>query len=77
MRKAELHGLRVLCTDRELYREHGNVDDKLYNPRAGWGSCIAWLPAIWPRCAQTAKCAAIHISALERIAHGTEDYAPR
>ncbi len=35
MTKAEAAGLRFLKSDRDQYREHNNVTDKLYNSRAG------------------------------------------
>jgi uncharacterized protein (DUF2235 family) len=77
MHEAGECGLRSLETDRQLYREHGNVDDKLYNPRAGVGMFYRWLPRnIAAICQAHDVTPKIHLSALERAAHGTEDYAP-
>ena len=77
VRKAESVGLRVLASDRTLYCEHANVDDKLYDPRAGLGMFYRWKPRdIAAICHENNVRPAIHLSVLERIAHGTEDYAP-
>jgi uncharacterized protein (DUF2235 family) len=79
IRKAAENELRILDDDRRRYREHGSVDDKLYDSRAGLGVFYRW----WPRdmqklcTGQKAACPPkIHLSALERIAHGTDGYAP-
>ena len=70
-------GLRVLASDHALYRDHANVDDKLYDPRAGLGVFYRWKPRdIAEMCRDNNLEPAIHLSVLERIAHGTEDYAP-
>lgn len=70
-------GLRVLASDYALYHEHANVDDKLYDPRAGLGIFYRWKPRdISIMCKENNTIPAIHLSVLERIAHGTEDYAP-
>jgi len=77
MGKAEESGLRFLGSDRASYREHVNVDDKLYDPRAGLGVFYRWKPRdIVQMCHEGSVCPKIHLSALERIARGTEDYAP-
>ena len=82
MRKAEQtghdgKGLRLLAADRALYYDHANVDDKLYDPRSGLGLFYRWkvrdMAAI---CRMHHARPAIHLSVLERIAHGTDDYAP-
>jgi len=79
MQRAACNGLRIVRDDRRRYREHGSVDDKLYDSRAGLGVFYRW----WPRAMQdlctrqNAGCPPkIHLSVLERIAHGTEGYAP-
>jgi len=79
MQRAACSGLRIVHDDRRRYREHGSVDDKLYDSRAGLGVFYRW----WPRdmqelcTTQNAGCPPkIHLSVLERIAHGTEGYAP-
>jgi hypothetical protein len=77
VRKAECAGLRVLTSDRTLYCEHANVDDKLYDPRAGLGMFYRWKPRDMAAiCHENNVRPTIHLSVLERLAHGTEDYAP-
>jgi hypothetical protein len=77
IRKAAESGLRVLCSDHTLYREHANVDDKLYDPRAGLGIFYRWKPRdIATMCKENNVPPVIHLSVLERVAHGTEDYTP-
>jgi hypothetical protein len=78
MRQAQHKGgLRLLATDRALYREHANVDDKLFDPRAGTGILYRWLPRDMEAiCAKHGVPPLIHLSVLERLAHGTGDYAP-
>ena len=77
IRKAMESGLRVLESDHSLFHEHANVDDKLYNPRAGLGMFYRWKPRdIAAMCRKNKVPPAIHLSVLERIAHGSEDYAP-
>lgn len=82
MRKAECtgrmgEGLRLLGTDRALYYDHANVDDKLYDPRAGLGIFYRWkVRDIAEICRTHHAKPAVHLSVLERIAHGTDDYAP-
>lgn len=70
-------GLRVLPSDHTSFHEHANVDDKLYDPRAGLGIFYRWKPRdIAEMSRENNVKPAIHLSVLERIAHGTEDYAP-
>jgi len=78
MRQAQHKGgLRLLASDRALYREHANVDDKLYDPRAGTGLFYRWAPRdMGAICAKQGVPPLIHLSVLERLAHGTGDYAP-
>jgi len=77
MAKAEDAGLRLVGSDRALYRDHASVDDKLYNPRAGLGMFYRWKPRdIAAMCANRGITPVLHLSVLERIAHGTNDYAP-
>jgi hypothetical protein len=79
MQKAQQHGLRILPDDRNNYWEHGNVDDKLYDSRAGLGVFYRWKPRNMQRLCidqKTAMPPAVHLSVLERIAHGTDGYAP-
>jgi hypothetical protein len=82
MRKAECtgepgHGLRLLAADRALYYDHANVDDKLYDPRSGLGIFYRWkVRDIAAICRMHHTKPSLHLSVLERIAHGTDDYAP-
>ena len=78
MEKADHAGLRLLAADRESYRAHANVDDKLDDPRAGLGIFYRWKPRDITHLCQQAGISkpAIHVSVLERVAHGTEDYVP-
>jgi hypothetical protein len=77
LHKACAAGLRLLEADWTLYRGHANVDDKLYDPRAGLGIFYRWKPRdISTLCKHNNVKPAIHLSVIERIAHGTEDYAP-
>lgn len=70
-------GLRVNQNERQLYREHANVDDKLYDPRAGLGVFYRWrIRDMRALCLAKGVAPRLHLSVLERIAHGTEDYAP-
>jgi len=78
MERAENAGLRFIASDRALYRERMNVDDKLYDPRAGFGVFYRWKPRdVVKMCGKNGiERPAIHLSVVERILHGTEDYAP-
>jgi hypothetical protein len=79
MQKARERDLRLLSSDRKYYWEHGNVDDKMYDSRAGLGVFYRWKPRNMQQLCEEQKAAmppAIHLSVLERIAHGTDGYAP-
>ena len=76
MKHAQDAGLRFIGSERMYYREHTNVDDKLYNPRAGLGRFYRWQPRDIAKLCQDKCRPKLHMSALERAAHGTEDYAP-
>ncbi|HEX5715303.1 MAG TPA: DUF2235 domain-containing protein [Thermoanaerobaculia bacterium] len=77
MAKAEKDGLRLVGSERALYRDLASVDDKLYNPRAGAGMFYRWKPRdIAAMCERLRIPPVLHMSVLERIAHGTNDYAP-
>jgi hypothetical protein len=79
MQKAQQSGLRILSDDRKNYWEHGNVDDKMYDSRAGLGVFYRWKPRNMQRLWVDQKAGTqppIHLSVLERIAHGTDGYAP-
>lgn len=77
MAAAERAGLRFVQSDRRLARDHANVDDKLYDPRAGLGVFYRWKPRDIAAICQTNNLVPkLHLSVLERAAHGTQDYAP-
>ena len=77
MEKAQEHDLRLLPDDRHRYWEHGNVDDKMYDSRAGLGVFYRWRPRNMQHlCEKAGLPPSIHLSVLERIAHGTDGYAP-
>jgi hypothetical protein len=79
MEKARERDLRLLSSDRKYYWEHGSVDDKMYDSRAGLGVFYRWKPRNMRQLCEEQKAAmppAIHLSVLERIAHGTDGYAP-
>ena len=77
MSRAEHAGLRLVAEDRRYYHEHANIDDKLYNPRSGIGTFYRWLPRdIAQLCAASGVRPVLHLSVMERIAHGTDDYCP-
>ena len=78
MAKAEASGLRIVAGDRRTALDHASVDDKLYDPRAGLGVFYRWRPRdIEALCREKGIDApVVHVSVLERIGRGTEDYAP-
>jgi hypothetical protein len=71
-------GLRVDQVERTYYHDHANVDDKLYDPRSGLGVFYRWrIRNIGKLCSEHKIVRPkVHLTALERIAHGTEDYSP-
>jgi uncharacterized protein (DUF2235 family) len=70
-------GLRLNANERQSFREHASVDDKLYDPRAGLGVFYRWkIRDIEAMCAVHDVTPKVHVSALERVAHGTDDYSP-
>ena len=70
-------GLRLNDADRESFRSHASVDDKLYDPRAGLGVFYRWkIRDVAALCERHAVPVKVHVSVLERIAHGTDNYAP-
>jgi hypothetical protein len=72
-----VHGLRMNAAERQYFRDHANSDDKLYDPRAGLGLFYRWrIRDIDALCKTRGVKPAIHVSALERVAHGTDNYAP-
>ncbi len=77
LHKARASGLRLLEDDRLYCCDHANADDQLYNPRAGLGGMYLWRPRdVKQFCEDHGAPVKIHLSVLERIAHGTDNYAP-
>ena len=77
MERAKAANLRFIAEEREYYRDHANVDDKLYDPRAGLGVFYRWKPRdIAAICQKNDVTPTLHLTVLERVAHGTEDYSP-
>jgi len=78
MTRAEEAGLRFSPIDRNLYRERQNVNDKLYDSRSGFAFYYRYKPrdvaAIARRCGIERP--RLHVTALKRVATGTEGYAP-
>jgi hypothetical protein len=71
------HGLRLNRLDSLYFQQHANVDDKLYDPRAGLGVFYRWkIRNIVKLCSEHKVDPKVHLTAMERIAHGTDDYAP-
>jgi Uncharacterized alpha/beta hydrolase domain (DUF2235) len=77
MGKAEQHGLRFIPAERLMYRYHADVDDKMYDSRAGIGVFYRWLPRdVQQLCDENGVSPKVHRSVFERIARNTEGYAP-
>jgi len=77
MRKAEERGLRFLDAQRLLYRDATDVDDKLYDSRAGLGVFYRWRPRnIQALCKTHNVVPKVHRTIYQRIARNTEGYAP-
>ena len=77
MRRAEACGLEFVDSDRQFYREHGDVHDHLYDSRAGLGVYYRYTPRdIGKICGDWGVRPRIHDSAVRRMLHGIEGYAP-
>jgi hypothetical protein len=77
MRHAERHGLRFLDAPRLQYRDGTDVDDKLYNSRAGFGVFYRWRPRNADAlCRKYNVVPKVHRTVFLRIARNTEGYAP-
>ena len=78
MMKAEASRLRFVNCDWELIRDHQNCSDKLYDSRTGFAIYYRYKPRdIGDICGKNHVARPrIHMSAIERIAQGTEGYAP-
>ena len=70
-------GLRFVKADRDYVRNHENVNDKLYNSRAGLAVYYRYKPRdIHEFCKRANAGAMIHASVIDRIMQRTEGYAP-
>jgi uncharacterized protein (DUF2235 family) len=78
MAQAEHQGLRFIHNDREYVNSHQDVHGNLYDSRAGLSVYYRWSPRNLPRlCAEhNIEKAKVHVSVIERIANGTNGYAP-
>ena len=78
MAEAKACGLRFLDNDRGYVRTHHDPHDKLYNSRASLAVYYRWNPRSIVELCTKHKMAKpkIHISVFERIANGTDGYAP-
>jgi len=78
MAEAHAEGLRFVSGDRENYYIHADVNDKMYDPRAGLGIFYRWQPRDVEalRNGIASGPALVHRSVFERIARNTEGYVP-
>jgi hypothetical protein len=77
MEEAAAAGLGFTDVDRTLYRERQNVDDKLYDSRAGLAFYYRYRPRdINAMCKANEITPTVHASVLERIVDGPDGYAP-
>jgi len=78
MAEAKMCGLRFLDNDCGYVRTHHDPHDKLYNSRASLAVYYRWKPrSIVELCTKHRMAKPkIHISVFERIANGTDGYAP-
>ena len=77
MREAERHGVRFLPAQRRLYRNGTDVNDKLYDSRAGFGVFYRWKPRnVVELCRAHNVRPKVHRTVFQRIARNTEGYAP-
>jgi uncharacterized protein (DUF2235 family) len=78
MAEAEARGLRFIDVDRQSIRNHYDPQDKLYDSRASFAVYYRWEPrSIIGLCTKHKMGRPkIHVSAFERIANGTDGYAP-
>lgn len=78
MAEAERCGLRFIKADREYVHTHQDVHDELYDARGGLGVYYRWEPRNITKLCHDHHMGLpkIHVSLFERIANGTECYAP-
>lgn len=75
--EAQAAGLRLVPADAARISSHANVNDKLYNSRAGLAVYYRYKPRdIYKICEDANTPALLHDSALNRIARRTDGYAP-
>lgn len=78
MSKVEAHGLRFIGDARDYVSSERDVHSTLYDSRANWGVLYRWQPRDISKICSVHGIARpnVHISVFERIAQGTEGYAP-
>lgn len=77
MRKAELCGMAFIESDKKHYTAHQNINDKLYDSRAGMNFIYRYAPRdIFHLCTKYNLPVHIHASVFNRIIRGTDGYAP-
>lgn len=77
LRKAADAGVKFLDHDTARYRRHQNVNDKLYDSRAGLGVYYRYSPRdLHASCRANGITPRVHASAINRIVQGTGGYAP-
>jgi uncharacterized protein (DUF2235 family) len=78
MSEAEKCGLRFLESDRHYVQQHQDVQDKLYDSRESLSVYYRWSPRNLVELCKKHEVPSVkvHISAIERIANGTDGYAP-
>jgi uncharacterized protein (DUF2235 family) len=77
MAEAEKAELRFVPSERSRYRALQDVNDKLYDSRSGAAAFFRYMPRnIHRTCEACGVSPAVHVSVLQRIAQGTEGYAP-
>ncbi len=77
MKKATAEGLLLHASDADWYEEHRNINDKLYDSRAGLAMYYRYLPRdIAAICRDNHIQTKVHSSVIHRITTHTEGYAP-
>ncbi|MEN6375745.1 MAG: DUF2235 domain-containing protein [Smithella sp.] len=78
MNEAKNAGLRFINSDRLFVRRHQDVHSALYDSRSGFALYYRWNPRNISKLCEYSNVTnpTIHISVLERIAYGTDGYAP-
>lgn len=76
MTRAEQAGLRFVAAERDRYRDLQNPHDKLYDSRSGLAVYYRYKPRDVAEICKKSGVPKIHASVFERIAAGTQGYAP-